>query len=346
MKKILLDESPAELEERLAAMGQPSFRAGQIYGWLSRGSSFAEMKNVPKELREQLTASFSETGVRIAEEFVSRDGTKKYIFELSDGNVVEGVLMKYKYGYTTCISTQVGCRMGCRFCASTLNGLVRNLSAGEMLGEVIAVNRTLGEGERKISNIVLMGSGEPLDNYDEVVRFLRAVRDPAGLGISLRNVSLSTCGITQNIRRLADENLGVTLSISLHAPNDELRRTIMPTARKYSIGEIMEAARYYVEKTGRRVIFEYALIRGTNDTAACAEELADLVKGLQCHVNLIPLNEVKERRLAGSRKADVAAFREKLNERKVSCSVRREMGSDISGACGQLRAGYMKEKTL
>ncbi|MDE6870186.1 MAG: 23S rRNA (adenine(2503)-C(2))-methyltransferase RlmN, partial [Clostridia bacterium] len=262
----------------------------------------------------------------------------KYLYKLCDGNIIEGVLMKYKYGNTLCVSTQVGCRMNCAFCASGLDGLIRNLTAGEILGQVIAVNARNAIGEdRGVTNIVLMGSGEPLDNYDNVCKFLTLVSDEKGLNISKRNISLSTCGLCDRIRQLADDGYSPTMTISLHAPNDEMRKEIMPIAKKYSIADIIKAVKYYFEKTGRRIIFEYSMIAGKNDTEDCARQLAGVVKGLACHINLIPLNYVKERGLDGSNKKNIYRFMSVLEKQGVSVTVRRSMGSDIDGACGQLR---------
>lgn len=341
MPELLIDLFPEELAERLKEMGQPSFRAKQVFTWLHKGVNYQEMSNIPASLREQLSAIDVGQPVRILESFVSKkDGTEKYLFELRDGHCVEGVLMRYKYGATLCISTQVGCKMGCAFCASTLEGCIRNLKSGEMLGQVLAVNRHLTD--EKVHNIVLMGSGEPLDNYDNVVRFLRLVSHEMGLNIGLRHISLSTCGLAPRMENLAEEGLPVTLSVSLHAPNDAIRRRIMPIANTYSIERLMTACRYWVEKTGRRIVFEYALIDNVNAQPQQAKELAALLRGLQCHVNLIPLNDVKERNLNGVSRQTAEDFMKELEDRHISATIRREMGSDIQGACGQLRRRYLK----
>ncbi len=333
---------PEEVKQRLAEMGEKPFRAGQVFAWLHKGARFEDMTNLSLALREKLAASGVDQPVTVRETRVSKlDGTKKFLFALSDGNCVEGVLMRYHYGATLCISTQVGCKMGCRFCASTLEGCVRNLTAAEMLGEVQCANKDL-DGER-VHNIVLMGSGEPMDNYDEVVRFLRLVSHPDGLNIGLRHISVSTCGLVPQMKRFAEEGLPVTLSLSLHAPNDEIRRTIMPIANRYTIEETLDACRYYIEKTGRRVVMEYALIDGVNASAECAEELATRLRGMQCHVNLIPLNTVKERNLYGVTESQVQAFLSVLEKRHISATRRREMGDDIEGACGQLRKKVLRE---
>ena len=328
----------AELTEWIKAQGYPAFRGKQLFRWIHQGAEFDEMTNLSKEMRNSLMQKAVAQPVRIRTERKSKlDGTVKFLFELQDGNCVEGVLMQYKYGYSLCISTQVGCRMGCRFCASTLEGRVRDLTAGEMLGEILCANRHLMPMSEKVSHVVLMGSGEPLDNYDNVIRFLRLLREEEGVRISLRNVSLSTCGIVPNMYRLAEEELPVTLCVSLHAPNDAVRKELMPAAYSWRIDEILEACRYYIRKTGRRVIFEYALTDGVNAEETQAEELAKLLKGMQCHVNLIPLNTVEERDLKGTPEEKVQRFLKVLQKNHVSATRRREMGDDIEGACGQLR---------
>lgn len=333
-----LDMDIAEWTAYLKDIGEPGFRAKQIFGWLHKGVDFCNMSNLPKKLQQTLAAEFDANSVSIFKKLVSnKDGTRKYLFALSDGNIVEGVLMKYKYGNTICISTQVGCRMNCAFCASGIDGLIRNLTAGEMLGEVLAVNNDLGDGERQITNIVLMGSGEPLDNFDNVVKFIRLVSDPQGINISKRNISLSTAGLADKIIRLADELGGVTLTISLHAPNDKIRSSIMPVNKAYNIEKLLQSVRYYFEKTGRRVIFEYSMIQGVNDTIECSKQLAALLKGLPCHVNLINLNYVKEKNLHSADKQAVQKFLAQLEASGISATIRRTMGSDIDGACGQLR---------
>ena len=318
--------------------GYPAFRGKQIFRWIHQGADFAEMTNLSKDLREELTRIAVAQPVRIRVERKSpADGTVKFLYELKDGNCVEGVLMRYKYGVSLCISTQVGCRMGCRFCASTLEGKVRDLTAGEMLGEVLCANRYLAPEGEKVSHVVLMGSGEPLDNYGNVIRFLRLLREEEGIRMSLRNVSLSTCGIVPKMYELAEENLPVTLCVSLHAPNDEIRRRTMPVANTWSMDEIFGACRNYIRKTGRRVIFEYALSEGVNAGEEHAKELAERLRGMQCHVNLIPLNAVEERDMKGVTEDSVHRFLKVLQDRNISATRRREMGDDIEGACGQLR---------
>ena len=334
----LLSMSLEELTAWLKERGYPAFRGRQLYEWLQRGASFDEMTNLPKDFRARLAEGASANPVRIRDAFVSKlDGTEKYLYELDDGNLIEGVLMRYHHGNTLCLSTQIGCRIGCAFCASTLEGCVRSLTPAEMLGQIIAVNRRLN-GDGRVGNVVLMGSGEPLDNYDNVMKFLRLMNDARGLNMSLRGVSLSTCGLVPNMYRLADEGLPVTLSVSLHAPNDEIRRKLMPVARAYAMEDVLAACRNYVDKTGRRVIFEYAMVGDMNCEMAHADELAHRLRGLQCHVNLIPLNEVKERdALKAPTPAQVERFMKRLEERHISVTRRREMGDDIQGACGQLR---------
>ena len=334
---------PEELKQALAGMGEKPFRAGQVFSWLHKGARFVDMTNLPLSLREKLAETGVDQPVEIRETRVSTlDGTRKFLFALQDGNCVEGVLMRYRYGATLCISTQVGCKMGCRFCASTLDGCVRSLSAAEMLGQVQCANRTL-DGER-VHNIVLMGSGEPMDNYDNVVRFLRLVSHEDGLNVGLRHISVSTCGLVPQMRAFAQEGLPVTLSLSLHAPNDAIRRQLMPIAQRYTMAETLDACRFYIEKTGRRVVFEYALIDGVNAAPSCAEELADKLRGMQCHLNLIPLNTVKERNLFSVTEEQVRAFLDVLEKRHISATRRREMGDDIEGACGQLRKKVLREE--
>jgi len=342
MDKIhLLSMNAQELEQFVVnELGESKFRAKQIGEWLVRGADIDGMTNLSAKLREKLKEVAVANPVRILQSFKSKiDETEKFLYALGDGNLIEGVVMRYHHGDTLCVSTQVGCRMGCAFCASTLDGRVRDLTPGELLGQVVAANNHIKQQdpERRIHNVVLMGSGEPLDNYDNVVKFLRLLNDPKGLNISLRNVSLSTCGLVRRMYDFAAEGMPVTLSLSLHAPNDEIRQKIMPVANAYPMGQVLDACRYYVEKTGRRVIFEYALIKDVNCDVKHAEDLARRLRGLQCHVNLIPLNDVKERNLEAPSKQDVAAFLKRLELKNISATIRREMGADIDGACGQLR---------
>ncbi|QUC67887.1 23S rRNA (adenine(2503)-C(2))-methyltransferase RlmN [Aristaeella hokkaidonensis] len=318
--------------------GYPAFRGKQIFRWIHQGADFEEMTNLPAAMRGKLQQEAVAQPVSIRLQRKSPlDGTVKFLYALKDGNCVEGVLMRYKYGVSLCISTQVGCRMGCRFCASTLEGRVRDLTAGEMLGEVLCANRYLSPEDIRVSHVVLMGSGEPLDNYDNVIRFLRLLREEEGIRLSIRNVSLSTCGIVPKMYQLAEENLPVTLCVSLHASNDEIRKMTMPVAYTWSIPEILEACRNYIRKTGRRVIFEYALSDGVNAGEEQAKELASILRGMQCHVNLIPLNIVEERDMKGISEDKVRRFLKILQDNNISATRRREMGDDIEGACGQLR---------
>ncbi len=321
-------------------LGEKKFRASQLYEWMHvrLAGSFDEMTNLSKALREKLHQNAYLAVLTKARCLVSSiDGTRKYLFRLSDGNVIESVLMKYKFGNSVCISSQVGCRMGCRFCASTLDGLARNLTASEMLDEVYSIQRDIGE---RISNVVIMGSGEPLDNYDQVLRFLKLISDEKGLHISQRNLTMSTCGLVPEIMALAKEQLQITLAISLHAVNDERRRELMPIARRYTIAQILDACRYYYEQTKRRITFEYSLARGVNDSSEDARALARLLKGLNCHINLIPINPVKERDFEQSDPVSVQNFKNKLEKYGGNVTIRREMGRDIQAACGQLRKSY------
>lgn len=336
--------NPAQLTAWCQEQGLPGFRGKQIFKWIHQGADFDGMTNLPKDLRTRLQATAIAQPVEIIEmRQSSLDDTVKFLFGLKDGNCVEGVLMHYHHGYTLCISTQVGCRMGCTFCASTLDGCLRSLTPGEMLGEILCANRFLA-GKDRVHNLVLMGSGEPLDNYDNVMTFLRLLREPDGVNIGLRNVSLSTCGIVPRMYDLAEENLPVTLSVSLHAPNDDIRRQTMPIAKVYPMDDLLDACRNYIEKTGRRVIFEYALVGGLNCQEKHAVELASRLRGMQCHVNLIPLNAVEERHLQGVSERTVTDFLKTLERLHISATRRREMGDDIEGACGQLRRKTIMEK--
>lgn len=326
-----------EVKQQLACLGEKSFRAGQLYEWMHRklARNFGEMSSLPGELRNRLAEQFTYTAleaVRIQES--KADGTKKFLFRLEDGNEVETVWMRYKHGNSVCISSQVGCRMGCRFCASTIDGLERSLTASEMLDQIYAV--TLLTGER-VSNVVVMGIGEPLDNYDNLLRFIRLLTDENGLHISQRNLTVSTCGLVEQMKRLAEEKLQITLALSLHAATDEKRQKLMPVANRYSLEELMEACAYYFNKTGRRITFEYSLVRDVNDTQEDAQLLAALVRGLNCHINLIPVNPIEERDFRESGQENIRRFKEKLERNRINVTVRREMGRDIDGACGQLR---------
>ena len=328
-----------ELGAAFAAMGQPRFRAGQVFAWLHRGvRSFDEMTNLPKALREQLAAEYELTAPAVARKQVSaKDGTIKYLWRLGDGHCVESVLMRYHHGNTVCISSEVGCAMGCAFCASTKGGLVRRLRPSEMLDQVLFTGLDSGA---PVSNIVLMGIGEPLDNYDNVRRFLALVNDPEGMNIGMRHISLSTCGLVPGIDRLAEEALQLTLSVSLHAPDDALRSSLMPVNRRYPIDELLAACKRYFEKTGRRISFEYAMIDGRNDTPEMAQLLIRRLRGLPAHVNLIPLNRIEESPLQPSTRQAVAAFQKALDDAGITATVRRTLGSDIDASCGQLRKKY------
>lgn len=346
-KKDISSLLPEELCEYLSALSESTgvkiekYRASQIFSWLVKGAAdFSEMGNIPKNIKAVLEENAYITLPQIQTKLVSKiDGTVKYLFRLHDGECIESVFMRYEHGNTLCISSQAGCRMGCTFCASTLNGLSRNLLPSEMTGQVIAAQKDLGE---KVSNIVMMGIGEPLDNYDNVKNFLTLVNCPDGLNIGLRHISLSTCGLCDKIRALADEKLQITLSVSLHASDSETRKMLMPVARKFELDELMDACRYYISKTGRRISFEYSMIHGKNDTPECAENLKKLLSGMLCHVNLIPLNDVKERNYTRSSREAIQRFSKILEDGHITVTVRRKLGSDINASCGQLRAGNAK----
>lgn len=325
-----------ELQELVQEMGQKAFRSRQLYEWMHKrlAQSFEEMTNLPAGLRERLTEECTLRSARAVKRQVSSDGTNKFLMELSDGNHVESVLMKYKHGNSVCISTQAGCRMGCRFCASTVGGLIRSLKPSEMLDQIYEIQRITGE---RVSNVILMGIGEPLDNYENVVKFIRMLSDEHGLHISQRNITLSTCGLVDQIRRLQEEELVITLAISLHAPNDALRREMMPIANKYSISELMAACWEYIDKTKRRVTFEYSMVEGKNDSVEEARQLCGLLRGMNCHVNLIPLNPVEGRMGQRSKRANIEEFKLVLEKNHTNVTIRREMGRDIDAACGQLR---------
>lgn len=338
IKSMSLDELEVFVVETL---GEKKFRAKQLYDWMhvKLVSDFDAMTNISKDMRAKLEKFAAMTPITIIERLISNiDGTRKYLFRLHDGNVIESVWMQYKHGNSVCISSQVGCRMGCRFCASTIDGLARNLTAAEMLSQIYEIQKDTGA---RVSNIVIMGSGEPLDNYDQVVRFLHLISDEKGLNISQRNITASTCGIVPKIYELADEDLQITLAISLHAVNDERRRELMPIANKYSIEEILQACRYYYSRNNRRLTFEYSLVKDVNDSPQEAKELAKLLSGLNCHINLIPVNPVKERSFKQSDADSVQKFKNNLEKYGKNVTIRREMGRDIQAACGQLRKSYM-----
>lgn len=336
IKSLSLEELRLEME----SMGEKTFRAKQLYEWMhiKLARNFDEMTNLPKSLRDKLADRYRYTALKETTVQTSAiDGTKKYLFELADGNFVESVWMRYHHGNSVCISSQVGCRMGCRFCASTIDGLERNLTPSEMLDQVYVISRNTGE---RVSNVVVMGTGEPLDNYDNLLKFIRLLSDENGLNISQRNITVSTCGIVENMKRLAGEQLQITLALSLHGSTQAKRQELMPVANRYDINEVIDACRYYFDRTGRRVTFEYSLVGGINDTDEDAENLCRLVGGLNCHVNLIPVNPIKERDYAESERRDILNFQHKLEKKHINATVRREMGRDIDGACGQLRRRF------
>ncbi len=343
-KKDIKSFSFAELEEEIKNLGEKAFHSKQVYEWLHKKQaiSFDEMTNLSKSFREKLFNNYELMPLEMVDRRTSpSDETSKFLFKLQDDRVIESVLMKYKHGNSVCISSQVGCRMGCRFCASTLGGLERNLSVGEMLSQVYEIQRITGE---RVSNVVVMGTGEPFDNYDNLVKFIHMLTDDKGLHISQRNITVSTCGLVEKIRQLAKEQLQITLAISLHAPNDMIRKELMPVANKYKIEDILEACVYYYEKTGRRITFEYSLVQGVNDSEEHAKELATHIKGMNCHVNLIPVNPIKERTYRHSEDKYIQKFKLILEKNHINVTIRREMGSDIDAACGQLRKSYMDEK--
>ena len=337
MKKDIKSMNLQELEEEVKTLGQPKFKAKQIYLWLQKNmvDSFDEMSNISKQLRDLLDNDYEIYGCAIEKKLVSvYDDTVKYLFRLNDGEYIESVVMKYKYGYTICVSSQVGCKMGCTFCASTIAGFVRNLTASEILSQIHMAQKDLNI---RISHVVLMGVGEPMDNFDNVLRFLRLVTDEQGLNMSMRNISLSTCGVVDGIYKLMEEKLQLTLSISLHAPNDEIRSRTMPVNKKWNTETLLKACRDYTKATSRRISFEYAMISGVNDSDECARELASRLKGMLAHVNLIPVNEVRETGYKKSRTDRIESFMSILNSHGINTTVRRTLGSDINASCGQLR---------
>ncbi|MGE5575607.1 MAG: 23S rRNA (adenine(2503)-C(2))-methyltransferase RlmN [Syntrophothermus sp.] len=345
-KVLLKDLSRTELEDFLSGMGERPFRAGQLMGWLYKrqAATFDEMTDLSLELRRKLASVAAVNAVTVARRQESaEDGTVKYLFVLSDGNTCEGVLMRHDYGNSFCVSTQVGCAMGCRFCASTLGGLVRNLFIGEIVDQVVTAQRELAAEDQRISSVVFMGTGEPLANYGATVGALKLLNSPDGLNIGYRRLTVSTSGLPAQIRRLAGEGLPITLSVSLHAPNDALRSELMPVNRSFPIKDLLSACRDYIERTGRRITFEYAMMDGINDSERHAHELVRLLRGMLCHVNLIPLNPVAERGIARSAPEAVKRFQAVLEEAGIEATVRREMGGDIDAACGQLRRRVMLE---
>ena len=341
-KKDIKSMTLEELTKELAALGEKPFRAKQIYDWLhvKMATDFEQMSSLSRDLRARLSQCCSITALKtVGERISAADGTRKYLFGLEDGNVIESVWMQYHHGNSVCISSQVGCRMGCRFCASTLDGLERNLRPSEMLDQIYRIQSITGE---RVSNVVVMGSGEPMDNYDNVVRFLRLISHEKGLNISQRNLTVSTCGIVPGILQFAEEGLQVTLALSHHAPNDEVRKTLMPITNRYHLEDVLKACRVYFEKTGRRLTFEYSLVKGVNDNLKEAAALTGLLKDQHGHVNLIPVNPIKERDYVQSDRKAVEAFKKYLENHGINATVRREMGRDIGGACGQLRKSYME----
>ena len=334
-----------EMQQLAERMEEKTFRGKQLFQWVHghQVSSWDEMSNLSVKFREKLAEEFVLNPLHIEKKQLSKKkDTAKYLFKLPDGNYIESVWMKYHHGNSVCISSQVGCWMGCTFCASTLSGLARNLSAGEMLSQIYEIQRETGE---RVSNVIVMGMGEPLDNYDNLIRFVKLLSDQDGIRISQRNITVSTCGLVDGIRKLMKEKLQITLAISLHAPNDDIRQQTMPVARRYSMDELLLACRDYFQETKRRITFEYSMIRGVNDSAEQAVELAGRLRGLNCHINLIPLNEVKERSCSRSRQTDIERFKKILEKQGMNVTIRREMGSDIDAACGQLRQNYMNEET-
>ena len=331
----------SELTQEMESIGEKKFRAAQIYSWLHERlvDDFDEMTNLSKGLREKLKENYELPHLALVRVQTSKiDETSKFLFRLSDGNVIESVLMKYHHGNSVCISSQVGCRMGCRFCASTLDGLERGLKPSEMLDQIYQIQKWSKE---RVHNVVVMGTGEPLDNYDALLRFIHLLTCEGGLHISQRNLTVSTCGIVPNMRRLADEKLQITLALSLHASSQEKRKTLMPVANKYELSEVLDACRYYFAQTGRRITFEYSLVGGVNDSEEDARELTELVEDINCHINLIAVNPIKERDYVQSDTGAIQRFKNKLEKSGINVTIRREMGRDIDGACGQLRKSYM-----
>ncbi|MCL1695520.1 MULTISPECIES: 23S rRNA (adenine(2503)-C(2))-methyltransferase RlmN [unclassified Lysinibacillus] len=347
LKESVYSLQPKQLEEWLKENDEKPFRAAQIYDWLynKRVKTFAEMSNLSKGLREKLEASFSLTTLSTIIKQESKDGTIKFLFQLQDGYSIETVLMRHEYGNSVCVTTQVGCRIGCTFCASTLGGLKRHLLAGEIVEQVVKVQQTLDEVGERVSHIVIMGIGEPFDNYDAMMNFLKVINNEKGLNIGARHITVSTSGIVPKIYQFADEQLQINFAVSLHAPNQEARQKLMPIARAYKLDELMEAVRYYTKKTGRRVTFEYGLMSGENDSVEIAEELSALIKGIKCHVNLIPVNYVPERDYVRTSRSQIFAFEKTLKKNGINVTIRREQGSDIAAACGQLRAQERSEET-
>lgn len=345
MKPLLYSLTLPMLKEWMEKNGEKAFRAGQVFDWLyvKRVDSFDEMSNLSKGLREKLAASFSMDVLKEITRQESADGTIKFLFSLHDGHAIETVIMRHEYGNSVCVTTQVGCRIGCTFCASTLGGLKRNLEAGEIVMQVLAAQKALDAEQQRASHVVVMGIGEPFENYDALLAFLRIINEEKGLNIGQRHITVSTSGIVPNIYRFADEKLQINLAISLHAPNTEIRTRLMPVNRRYPMDELMDACRYYINTTGRRLTFEYGLFGSVNDRPEHAEELAALLKGMMCHVNLIPVNYVPERNYVRTSRNDIFNFKRILDAKGINVTIRREHGSDIAAACGQLRAQHAKQ---
>lgn len=340
--KNILDFDLEELKQWMLENGENKFRAKQVFEWIYKKAvfDFDKMSNISKASKEKLKKSFYIGIPNIVQKYKSNiDGTEKFLFKYDDGNIIESVVMKYKHGNSICVSTQVGCRMGCKFCASTVDGVVRNLTSGEITAQILRAQEEIGD---RISNVVLMGSGEPLDNYDNVIKFIKLINSDDAINIGQRHITLSTCGIVPRIKELADEQLQITLAISLHAPNDVIRKSMMPVANKYKLQELLDVCRYYSKLTNRRITFEYALVNGVNDSVRDAEELFHQLKGILCHINLIPVNEIKENSYKRTSSKDIEEFKNILNKYGIETTIRREMGSDINGACGQLRRDYIK----
>lgn len=345
-KKDIKSFTVEELTEEFLSMGEKKYRATQVFDWLHKRGvrNFSEMTNLPVGLREMLAGRYRIVSLREVKRLASaQDETVKFLFALPDDKVIESVFMKYKHGNSVCISSQAGCRMGCRFCASTLDGLERNLLPSEMLEQIYRIQELTGE---RVSNVVVMGTGEPMDNYENLVRFLRIISLQEGQGMSLRNITVSTCGIVENMRRFAEEGLPVTLALSLHAPNDEARKRLMPVANRYALKDVLEACDYYFEKTGRRISYEYSLVAGENDTEEEADALGRLLRGKNCHVNLIPVNPIKEREYKQSSFKNVLNFRKRLEKYNINVTIRRELGADIGAACGQLRKSHLDKAAM
>jgi len=344
MKPFIYDYTHEQLQEWMKENGEPQFRADQVFDWIyvKRVKSFEDMTNLSKKLREMLSEQFEFVTLSEITKFESRDGTVKFLFGLHDNHAIETVIMRHSYGNSVCVTTQVGCRIGCTFCASTLGGLKRNLTAGEIVAQVVTAQQMLDATNERVSSIVIMGSGEPFENYDATMTFLRNMIHEQGLNIGQRHITVSTSGIVPSMYKFADENTQINLALSIHAPNDKLRSKLMPVNRRFPFEDVMDACRYYLAKTGRRISFEYALIGGVNDQVEHAEELASVLKDMLCHVNLIPVNHVPERNYVRTPRNDIFEFARTLEKQGINVTIRREQGHDIAAACGQLRAKHME----